>query len=569
LTGLQRLAWVSAAGVFSLASCTRSPTSGPHAAFPVFVDVLRASGITFQHDSGFDGTHYRIVETVAGGVAVLDFDGDGWMDLYFTNGRKIDPGPSPSRDALYRNLGGLSFEDVTDRAGLGDEELSLGVAVADIDGDGDPDLHVTNDGPDRLYLNLGDGTFRDIAPQAGVAAASMEAGSAFLDMDHDGDLDLYVASYVIDEKEDQSPCKQRGVPGYCLPKSYPAHPDRLFENQGNGTFVEVSERAGILDVEPGRGLGVITCDFNDDGHADVYVANDTTANFMFLGDGRGRFTEAGFLNGTAYGEEGGELGSMGIDAADYDGDGLVDLCVTNYQNQINNLYRAVEPGRSYQDYARFAGITLGRAPEVAWGVGLVDLDHDGLRDLFIANGHLNPHVAEMNDSTTFPQRKRLFRNSGGGRFTDVSLAAGDAVKAPRVSRGAAFGDLDNDGDLDVVVLNSSGVPEVLRNDGGNRGSFCLVRLVGSGLNRDAIGARVQVTAGGRDQRAERRSSSSYLSASDPRLHFGLGAALRIDRIEVRWPDGQVEVHGPLPTNRLLTVRRGVKDCEVAELPRRP
>jgi hypothetical protein len=310
---------------------------------------------------------------------------------------------------------------------------------------------------------------------------------------------------------------------------------------------------------------VITCDFNDDGHADVYVANDTTANFMFLGDGHGHFTEAGFLNGTGYGEEGGELGSMGIDAADYDGDGLVDLCVTNYQNQINNLYRAVEPGRSYQDYARFAGITSGRAPEVAWGVGLVDLDHDGLRDLFITNGHLNPHVAEMNDSTTFPQRKRLFRNAGGGRFADVSLASGDAVKSPRVSRGAAFSDLDNDGDLDVVILNSSDAPEVLRNDGGSRGSFCLVRLVGSGLNRDAIGARVKLTAGGREQRAERRSSSSYLSASDPRLHFGLGAARSIDRLEVRWPDGAVEAHEGLPVRKLIVVRQGEKTWEAREL----
>ncbi|MBI4604658.1 MAG: CRTAC1 family protein [Planctomycetes bacterium] len=549
-----------------LAACTKEPGPAPEADFPRFTDVLSTSGIAFRHDDGFDGLRYRIVETIAGGVAILDADGDGWMDLYFTNGRKIDPETPAPRDALYRNLGWLRFADATEEARLGDEHLSLGVAVADIDGDGDPDLHVTNDGPDRLYRNDG-GAFTDVAPLAGVAAESMETGSAFLDMDGDGDLDLYVASYVIDEKRDHLPCKQRGVPGYCLPKDYPPHPDRLYENRGDGTFADVSKASGILDVEPGRGLGVISSDFDDDGRADLYVANDTTANFMFLGDGKGRFAEVGFLNGTAYGEEGGELGSMGVDAADYDADGLVDLCVTNYQDQINNLYRAVKAGESYQDQARFAGITQGAAAEVGWGVGLVDLDQDGIRDLFVANGHLNRRAREINESTAYPQPKRVFRGSGGGRFADVSLACGDAVKAPRVSRGTAFGDLDSDGDLDLVVLDSADVPEVLLNDGGERRSFGLVRLVGSGRNRDAIGARVTLTAGGRTQRAERRSSASYLSANDPRLHFGLGAAARIDRLEVRWPDGLLEAHGPLPANRLITVRRGEREPELTELPR--
>ncbi|MBI4583356.1 MAG: CRTAC1 family protein [Planctomycetes bacterium] len=535
--------------------------------FPEFVDAAQELGVTFVHDSGFDGKRYRVVETVTGGLALLDFDSDGWLDLYFTNGRKIEPGAQPPRNALFRGQGDGTFKEVGAAAKVDDPELSLGCAVADIDGDGDPDLYVTNWGPNRLYRNNGDGTFTDIAAAAGVALTSMDSGCVFFDMDGDGDLDLYVASYVIDEQREYPPCYVRGIPGYWPPRNYPAAPHHLLENQGNGRFAEVSALSGIRNVDPGRGLGTVSADLNGDGHPDLYVANDTTANYLFLGDGKGKFTETGLVSGTAYGEEGAEMGSMGIAAQDYDGDGRLDLCVTNYQNQLNNLFRAT--GRDFfEDNARLAGIAEGNLPEVAWGVGFVDLDNDGWRDLFIANGHLNPGAHEIDQRTSYPQRKRAFRNLGNGRFEEVSRSCGAAVETPRVSRGIAFGDLDNDGDLDAVVLNSGGKAEVLRNEGGKDNGWCFIRLIGAGLNRDAIGALVAVTAGGRTQWGVRHSAESYLSANDPRLHFGLGQARKIDQIEVRWPDGKREAWKDLPARRLITLTEGKRDFEASELPAR-
>jgi hypothetical protein len=536
----------------ALASCTRRPSGE---SFPRLADAAARNGIAFAHEDGFDGVQYRIVETINGGVGLLDYDGDGWIDLYFTNGARAAATDPPARDALFRGLGGGAFREVTKDVGLGDELMSLGVSVADADGDGDPDLFVANFGPNRLYRNDRGATFTEVAGEAGLAGdAAMHSGSAFLDMDRDGDLDLYVASYVIDRKTEQEPCRVRGIPSYCPPLDYPAAPDHLYENQGDGRFRDVSEPSGIRAVEPGRGLGVLSGDFNDDGFADLYVANDRSANFMFLGDGRGRFSEAAFLNGTAYGEEGTELGSMGVEAADFDGDGLLDLCVTNYQGQINNLYRAVKPGEVYQERARLAGIAQGPQAEVAWGVCSADLDQDGLRDLFIANGHLNREAGRIDSTTAYAQRNRLFRNLGGGRFEDASDRAGEALRIQGVYRGAAMGDLDNDGDVDLVVAAATGSPLLLLNGGGTRRHWTLLRLAGGGRNPDAIGARVVLSAGGRRQLAERRSSGSYLSANDPRLHFGLGDADRIESVEVRWPDGRTTTHRDLPADRVLTIR---------------
>ena len=529
----------------------------PTAAF-AFTDVAEAARIDFEHTNGFDGQRYRVVETVNGGVALLDHDADGLLDIYFTNGRKLEPGARPATDALFRNEGDGSFRDVTADSGLGDDLMSLGCAVADVDGNGFPDIHVTNDGPDRLYRNDGRGKFTDVAAEVGIAGEGMKGGSAFLDMDVDGDLDLYVAGYVIDTTRHE-PCRVRTAPGYCPPRNYPAAPHRLYENR-EGRFVDVSEASGIRAAGAGRGLGVIAADFNDDGHADIYVANDTTANFMFLGDGKGRFVEVGALNGTGYGDQGQELGSMGLAAEDYDGDGRLDLCVTNYADEIDNLYRSTGP-EQFVEMARHAGVAAGSIPDVAWGVGLFDFDGDGWRDLFIANGHLNPHTALMIESTSYAQPKRIFRNTGKGGFERISC--GPHTDAPRVSRGASFGDIDNDGDVDVVVVEANGRPELLRNDA-PAASWCLVALVGAGKNRDAIGARVKLTAGGRTQVAERRSSGSYLSANDPRLHFGLGSASSIDLLEVRWPSGRKETHEGLPARKLIRITEGQAAHEVLE-----
>ncbi len=553
-----------------VASCTPgSDTAPPRTAattdesFTTFTDVTGQTGIAFERDNGFDGESWRIVETVNGGVALLDFDGDGRLDIYFTNGRKIDPGASPPRNALYRNLGGLRFEDVSKGSGVDDSRLSLGCAVADIDGDGRLDIYVTNDGPNALYRNTGDGKFEDIATAAGLAQVSVDSGSAFFDMDGDGDLDLYVASYADDDKKEHTPLRVRGVDQYWPPLNYEGALDHLYENRGDGTFVDVSEKSGIRAVTPFRGLGVITRDFNADGFMDVYVANDMTENFMFLGDGKGQFTDTGFYNGTALGDDGSRFGSMGVDAADYDGDGLWDLVVTNYQEQPNNLYRA-QTKSDYQDMASAAEISSGTLPDVAWGVVFVDLDNDGWEDLFIANGHLNPTINDLHDSTTYAQANRVYQNLRGTRFREMTKSSGEALQVVQVGRGLVSGDLDNDGDLDLVVNNSIGQPQVLRNDVSASRNWALVRLIGSNARPDAVGASVIVTAGGRSQRRERRSSSSFLSACDPRLHFGLGAAERIDRLEVHWPDGKAETHENLPAKRLLTIKHG-GGVEVEEL----
>jgi hypothetical protein len=547
-----------------LAGCRQSKEPDPGEA-PLFTSVVAASGIGFVHDNGFDGRRYRVVETVNGGVALIDHDGDGWLDIYFTSARTIDAAGDGPRNALYRNNGDGTFSDVSRRAGVDDPAFSLGCAVADYDGDGHPDLLVTNDGPCRLYRNNGDGTFTDLALRAGIAAAGMHSGAAFLDMDGDGDLDLYIAQYVVDAGDDgeHPPCKVRGVPGYCPPASYQPAPDRLFENLGDGRFADVSESSGIQSVR-GRSLGVLAADLDGDGDQDIFVANDMMANFLFLGDGKGRFVEAALLHGVAYGDDGAELGSMGVDVADYDADGRLDLCITNYQGQINNLFRAMEGG--YDEMARLAGIAPAAVlPDVAWGVGFVDVDNDGWKDLFIANGHLNPYTRDVDEGTSFPQPNRLWRNLGNGRFAEVAGRSAEALRKAGVSRGAAFGDIDNDGDIDIVVLEAGARPELLRNDAARRNAWCLIRLLGSGLNRDGIGAKVTVEAAGRRQMLVRQSSGSYLSASDPRLHFGLGSAGRIDRLEVRWPDGQMDVHADLPVRRLLEVTAGAKEVKVVEL----
>ena len=562
------LAALSGAG----SSCTKKEDSGNSTGnsassstrFVTFEDVTGLSGIAFRRDNGFDGKSWRVVETVNGGVAVLDYDGDGWIDVYFTNGRKLEPGSPAPANALYRNRGGMKFEDVTAASGTGDQSLSMGCSVADVDGDGRPDIYVTNLGPNRLYRNRGEGAFDDIAAEAGVASESMDAGCAFFDMNRDGDLDLYVASYVDETRTEHPPLVFRGVPGYWPPRNYEPALDHLYENTGDGKYVDISQKSGIREAGAGRGLGVIINDFNSDGHLDVFVANDLSANFMFLGDGEGHFKESAFLNGTAFGEAGHPLGSMGLDSADFDADGLSDLVVTNYHDQPNNLYRAITADE-YEEMALISGIGAGTLPEVSWGVHFADFDNDGREDLFVANGHLNPGAREIVDTTSYEQRNRMFKNVGRGRFQDVGSGCGEALAASQVSRGSATADLDNDGDLDLIVANSHGPPQLLRNDAPPSRSWAFVKLFGSGRNLDAIGARVTITAGGSKQWRDRRSATSYLSVNDPRLHFGLESAGAIDRLEVSWPDGKVEVHEDLPVRRLLTVRQGEGRVEIAAL----
>ena len=549
-----------------LCSCNRSAEppglTGASPVFPSFEDVTSSTGIDFERDNGHDGKSWRVVETVNGGVALLDFDSDGRLDVYFTNGRR--PGtPAAAGNRLYRNVGGWRFEDVSVASGTADDSLSLGCASADIDGDGLEDLYVTNLGPNRLYRNLGGGQFTDIAAKAGIAGESMDAGAVFFDMDGDGDLDLYVAGYMNDTKVEHAPLVYRGVPGYWPPTSYDPAPDHLYENRGDGAFVDVSDASGIRSVDPGRGLGVLAGDFNGDGKADLYVANDMSENFMFLGDGKGRFEEQGLFNGTALGQDGSPLGSMGLDSGDFDGDGHPDLFVTNYYAQANNLYRS-SGGVDYEDAADVAAADSGSLPEVSWGAGFFDFNLDGWQDIYVANGHLNPFASDIVDTASYEQGNRLYRNRGDGGFEDRTAASGEALGARQVSRGAAFGDLDNDGDVDIVVCNSRGSPQLLRNAGASMGHWVQVKLVGKGLNSGGIGARVRIVAGGLEQRRTRRSAASYLSVNDPRLHFGLGRAAGIERLVVSWPGGGEQVHEGLSADRLLVIRQGETMVEVIE-----
>jgi len=532
--------------------------------FPRFADITATSGVTFRHDNGFDGTSYRIVETVNGGVGLLDFDGDGHLDIYFTNARRLRHDGAAPRNALYRGNGDGTFVDVSARSGTDDDALTLGCSIADVDGDGRPDIYVTNDGPNRLYRNLGGGRFEDIAARSGVAGGSMAAGSAFLDMDGDGDLDLYVASYAVDAKTDQSPAVVRGAPSYWPPLNYAAAADHLYENRGDGTFADVSATSGIRAVDGGRGLGVLTADIDGDGEQDIYVANDMTANFFFKGDGEGKFEELGLELGTATGFEGDDQGSMGVALGDYDRDGMMDLFVTNYLAQTNNLFRAVRPDL-FQDVAQVAGVSLRNRQDVSWGVGFVDFDADGWRDLFVVNGHLNPHTEKLAAGTSYPQRDRLWRNRGDGGFAEVTDDVGDLATLVRVGRGAAFGDIDNDGDVDIIIVHSSGPPAILRNDGDGGGSWAMIRLLGAARNRDAIGARVTVLAGGARQTFVRSSAASYVSADDPRIHVGLGAAGGIERIDVRWADGSTQTWTGLPARRLIVLEQGEEGFEVTGL----
>lgn len=529
-----------------------------------FSDITAESGITFRHDNGWDGTSYRVVETVNGGVAFLDFDGDGFLDLYLTSGRKIDVGSNAPKNALYRGRGDGTFEDVSTISGTDDSSFSLGACIADVDGDGRPDIYVTNDGPNRLYRNLGSGKFEDVAKKLGVASDSMDAGAVFFDMDSDGDLDLYVASYVTDERADQKPAISFGTPSYWPPRNYAGSPDRLYENRGGEGFVDVSESSGIRNVTPGRGLGVVAQDLNGDGHSDIYVANDMTLNFLFVGDGKGKFEEVALEAGVAAGFEGRDQGSMGVTVADFDADGLPDLCVTNYFQQLNNLFRSTEAG-IFDDIVQASGVARDNSRDVSWGVGFHDFDSDGWRDLFVVNGHLNPYAEKLDDGSTYRQRDRLFRNTGGGVFVDVSSSCGDIASIERVGRGAAFGDIDNDGDIDIVVSNSGDLPVLLRNDSPPTHGWLFVRLVGDKGNRDGVGARVTITVGGETRSSTRTSSDSYLGSNDPRLHFGIGASETVDELRVRWADGSEQSHKSIPANRLVVAKKSSAGFDVQEL----
>jgi enediyne biosynthesis protein E4 len=519
-----------------------------------FIDITAQAGITFKHV--YCPEKKYIIESMSGGVALFDYDNDGYLDMFFVNSLTVDmvKAGGKTKSALYHNNGDGTFTDVTDKAGLGDVGWGMGVTVGDYNNDGFEDLFVTCLGQNHLFRNNGDGTFTDVTKAAGVGESKWSTGAAFVDYDNDGYLDLFVANYVdfdinnLPEFGKGRTCQFNGVPVQCGPRGLPGAGDHLFHNNRDGTFTEVSKKAGVSDPNGYYGLGVICSDFDQDGFVDIYVANDSTPSFLYHNNGDGTFKEIGFTSGTALSEEGREQGSMGVTIADYDHDGRFDIFRTNYANEYNTLYHN-DGNNSFTDVS-YAAKLAEPGYNVAWGTRFFDYDNDGWADLLVANGHIYPQVDH------YRQANRLYKNNRDGTFTDITAQAGPPLLQERINRGVAVGDIDNDGDLDVVITDLDGTPMLLRNDGGNANNSVLIKTVGVKSNRDGIGALVKVVSGDLSQIDEVRSGGSYLSQSDLRLHFGLERRSKIDLIEIHWPSGIVDKITGAPVNQILTVKEG-------------
>lgn len=519
-----------------------------------FVDVTQEAGIHWKHVDGRSGQKY-FMETLGSGAAFFDYDGDDDPDLYFVNGAPL-PGYVSQEiptNCLYENNGDGTFTDVTEKAGVGDTGYGHGCAVGDYNNDGQLDLYVTNYGINRLYRNNGDGTFTEVAESAGVTEPRWSTSCAFADYDRDGDLDLYVVNYIVFDIDENPWCgfKEKGIRAYCEPDNFTAQSDTLYRNNGDGTFTDVTKTAGIYNTT-GKGLGVVWGDYNNDGAADIYVANDSTENLFYHNSGDGTFEEVGFMVGVALSEDGVAENGMGTAFGDWNNDGWLDLTVTNYAQQTNTLYHNDADGFFTDTTAttKTAQITY---PYLGWATAFIDYDNDGYQDLFVANGHLHENLAELGQEGTYGQRNLLFRNNTNNTFTEVSETLGAGMKLMDVSRGATFADYDSDGDIDIVVTNSNTAPRLLRNDGGNRKNYLQIRLTATNGSTDAIGARVKITTGKLTQTREVRSGDGYLSQQDLTLHFGIGDYERVDRIEVQWQSGTKQMIGSISANQVLSL----------------
>jgi hypothetical protein len=564
------------------------PAASPNAAANVrFADVTAESGLAgFRHVSGSAEKNY-IIEVTGSGVALWDFDGDGLLDVYLVNGSTLEPRPGgPPRAALFRNNGDRTFRDVTAAADVANERWGQGVCVGDVDNDGAPDLYVTNFGPNRLFRNLGNGRFADVAVRSGVAVDSWSTGCAFGDYDGDGWLDLYVAGYVAFDAQNPPPsparqhvstadtsaqaamgmgaaysagapyCSYRGLPVMCGPRGLRGAPDHLFRNNGDGTFTDTTRQAGVTDSKGLYGFGVAWVDLDDDGRLDLLVANDSGPNYVYRNVGLGRFENISYPSGAALDGNGREQAHMGIAIGDYDNDGRDDIHITNFADDFNVLYHNHD-GTSVTDVSYSSGIARVSIPFLGWGTDFFDYDNDGWLDLLVVNGHVYPAVDRMPWNTSYAQRALLFRNLEGKRFEEIGAAAGDGLTTPRVSRGSAVGDLDNDGGVDVVINNIDGTPTVARNVGGaSAGHWLTIRLVGDPEHkcpRDAIGSVVFVTAGGVRRRGEVASGRGQISQSDLRVHVGLGRQTTVSKLEVRWAGGNAASYVIDRVDSLVTI----------------
>ncbi len=537
----------------------------------VFVNVAEKAGLaSFHHKMGTPEKQY-IIETPGSGVALLDYDNDGWLDIYLVNGSTYDAlrgKEKPPRAALFHNNHDGTFTDVTEKAGVANERWGFGVAVGDYDNDGWPDIYVSNYGKNRLYHNNHDGTFTDVAEKAGVTLGGWSTGVTFGDYDGDGKLDLFVAGYVhFDTEHPPAPgtavtqysfCQYRGKPVMCGPRGLQGEHDHLFHNNGDGTFTDVSEKAGVSDPNAYYGFSAVFADLNDDGKPDLVVANDSTPRYCYVNKGDGAFEDMSYPSGLALNDSGREQASMGVAVGDYKNDGKLDVVVTNFSDDYDTLYSDEGDG-NFTDVSYQAGIAETTIPFLGWGVGFLDFDNDGRKDIFFANGHVYPQVDQYDWGTTWKQRPLLFRNLDGKHFEVVPANPKSGLAELNPSRGAAFGDLFNDGHIDVVLNNVDGTPSLLHNTVQNGNHWVELKLIGGSKGpRDATGATVFLTANGVRQRADVLSGGSFLSNNDPRVHFGIGKATRVEKVEVRWPGGTTEQHTLPGVDRIFTITQGSK-----------
>jgi hypothetical protein len=534
--------------------------AGHEAVHPLFEKIPpSASGISFRHVNGRSPDYY-LPETTGAGCAFLDYDNDGWMDIYLVNSGKCDfydPSP-PLRNALYHNNRDGTFTDVTEKAGVQGSGYGMGVAVGDYDGDSFPDLYVTQYGRSILYHNNRDGTFTDVTEKARVAAPGWASSAVWFDYDNDGKLDLFVCRFVDFDKSKNKFCgnERTGQRYYCIPRTYPPARSWLFHNNGDGTFTDVSQESGIAKVL-GKAWGVVATDINNDGLMDLFVANDTVPNFLFLNRGHGKFEEIGLASGVAYSQDGRARSGMGVDSADFDQDGWQDLFVTNVDQEMYSIYRN-RHDETFDDLAGPMGIGRTTRLMSGWGVKFFDYDNDGNADLFIANGHPDDRIEEHVSHVAYREPLLLFHNNGAS-FKDVSASAGPVFSESFAARGLAVGDFNNDGAIDVLVAVNDGAPVLLKNMAAQGNHWLGVRLIGKKANPDGIGARIVWQAGDLKRSRLKVGGGSYLSSHDPREVLGIGPRTKIDKLEIRWPQpsGRVETLTDLPIDRYVTIVEGL------------
>ena len=547
------------AALFSLAASAQSN--------PIqFTDVTAAAGIKFVHFKGNEGTSINR-EEFGPGVCVADFDGDGWQDIYFVNGRDLYNRGIAVHNALYRNNRDGTFTDVTDKAGVPGTGYGLGCVWGDYDNDGFPDLFVTQYGRNVLYHNNGDGTFTDVTDKAGMAGLEFgtlfHSGATFFDYDRDGKLDLYVGGYVALGPDSKRYCNLGGVRSSCPPQAYGGSPDILYHNNGDGTFTNVTKAAKIYQPE-GKNLSVGAGDYDNDGWPDIFVANDGLYAYLYHNEHNGTFTEVGLPAGMAVAGQGQIMAAMCISLGDYDNDGWLDLYISDFQKSSDHLWH--NSGKGYFDEVSGpAGITVPTREVLSFGGGFFDYDNDGWLDLFIANGHVYPEVEQVTPEIHYKQINTLFHNEGNSKFLETTRQAGIGAQKPNVGRGVAFADFDNDGFVDLVVGNNGDPPLLLHNSGNNGNHFVNFKLVGVKSNRDAMGARVRVVAGGISQIREIAGAGSYLSQSDLRASFGLGKATRAETVEVQWPSGQHQVFRNVEADKFYLVEEGRQEMGQQQL----